>query len=128
VLSWNVFNGGQDAARRQQASLDVERGKLVRKQAQQQVELQVRQAYDGVLVQQKAIAAAQDRLNAARRSFELMQRRYTEGVASQLEYLDARTTLTNAELNWILTQHQYVDNTIELERVAALRVIESNER
>jgi outer membrane protein TolC len=123
VLSWNVFNGGQDAARRQQAALDVERGKLGRKQAEQQVELQVRQAYDGVVVQQQAIAAAQDRVNAARRSFELMQRRYTEGVASQLEYLDARTTLTNAELNWVLTQHQYVANYIELERVAALRAI-----
>ncbi len=124
VLSWNLFNGGQDAARRQQADIDVARGELGRRQAEQQIELQVRQAYDGVVVAKQAIDAAQDRMNAARRSFELMRRRYTEGVASQLEFVDARTTLTNAELNWILTRYQYVANYIELERVAALRVLD----
>lgn len=124
VLSWNLFNGGQDNARRQQAQLDVDRGKLGKKQAEQQIELQVRQAYDGVVVSKKAIDAAQDRVNAARRSFELMRRRYNEGVASQLEFVDARTSLTNAELNWILTQNQYVANYIELERVAALRNVQ----
>jgi outer membrane protein TolC len=89
--------------------------------------LQVRQAYDGVVVSKKAISAAQDRVNAARRSFELMRRRYTEGVASQLEFVDARTALTSAELNWILTRHQYVANYIELERVAALRTLDLSE-
>jgi outer membrane protein TolC len=123
VLSWNVFNGGQDNARRQQALIDVERGEVGKRQAEQQIELQVRQAYDGVVVSKKAIDAAQDRVNAARRSFELMRRRYTEGVASQLEFVDARTSLTSAELNFILTRYQYVTNYIELERVAALREI-----
>jgi outer membrane protein TolC len=123
VLSWNVFNGGQDNARRQQALIEVERGELGKRQAEQQIELQVRQAYDGVVVSKKAIDAAQDRVNAARRSFELMRRRYTEGVASQLEFVDARTSLTSAELNFILTRYQYVTNYIELERAAALREI-----
>jgi outer membrane protein TolC len=127
VFSWNLFNGGQDAARRQQALIDVERGRVGKKEAAQQIELQVRQAYDAVQVAQTAIAAADDRLNAARRSFELMRRRYNEGVASQLEFVDARTSFTNAELNWILTRHQYVANYIELERVAALRSIDLTE-
>lgn len=124
VLSWNLFNGGQDNARRQQADIEVQRGRVGRKQAEQQIELQVRQAYDGVVVSRKAIDAAQDRVTAARRSFDLMRRRYTEGVASQLEFLDARTALTNAELNWILTNYAYVANYIELERAAALRTFQ----
>jgi outer membrane protein TolC len=127
VLSWNLFNGGQDAARRQQAAIDVDRGRIGKQEAEQQIELQVRQAYDGVVVSRKAIHAAQDRVNAARRSFELMRRRHTEGVASQLEFVDARTALTSAELNWILTRHQYVANYIELERVAALRTLDLSE-
>lgn len=127
VLSWNLFNGGQDAARRQQAAIDVQRGRVGKQEAEQQIELQVRQAYDGVVVSKKAISAAQDRVNAARRSFELMRRRHAEGVASQLEFVDARTALTSAELNWILTRHQYVANYIELERVAALRTLDLNE-
>jgi outer membrane protein TolC len=121
VFSWNVFNGGQDQARRQQASIEVERGELRRKEAEHQIEMQVRQAFDAVTVADRAIRAAQDRLNAARRSFELVSRRHAEGMAAQIEYVDARTSLTNAELNFILTRYQYALNYIELERVAALR-------
>jgi len=127
VLSWNLFNGGQDAARRQQAAVDARRSLIGKQEAEQQIELQVRQAHDAVVVSQQAIVAAQARVSAARRAFELMRRRYTEGVASQLEYLDARTSLTSAELNWILTRHQYVANYIELERVAALRTLDLSE-
>lgn len=125
VFSWNVFNGGQDVARRQQASIEVERGELRRKEAEHQIEMQVRQAYDAVTVAHRAIEAAQDRVNAARRSFELVARRHAEGMAPQIEYIDARTSLTNAELNFILTRYQYTTNYIQLERVAALRGAES---
>ena len=121
VLSWNVFNGGQDDARRQQASLEVQRGELRRREIEHQIEMQVRQAYDAVMVAGRARSAARDRLNAARRSFELVSRRHAEGMAPQIEYIDARTSLTNAELNSILTQYQYAADYIELERVAALR-------
>jgi outer membrane protein TolC len=125
VFSWNVFNGGQDDARRQQASLEVERGALRRQEIEHQIEMQVRQAYDAVTVAQRALRAAQDRLTAARRSFELVNRRHAEGIAPQIEYIDARTSLTNAELNSILTQYQYAADYVELERAAALRVLEN---
>ena len=88
------------------------------------MKLQVRQAYDAVTVARRAIQAANDRLTAARRSFELVARRHAEGMAPQIEYIDARTSLTNAELNSILTRYQYAANYITLERAAALRRLE----
>ena len=121
VFSWNVFNGGQDIARRQQASIEVERGELRRTEIEHQIEMQVRQAYDAVTVARRAMQAAADRLSAARRSYELVARRHAEGMAPQIEYIDARTALTNAELNSVLTQYSHAANYIELERVAALR-------
>ena len=127
-FSWNVFNGGQDVAKRQQASIEVERGELRRKEAEHQIEMQVRQAYDATTVARRAIDAAKDRLNAARRSFELVARRHAEGMAPQIEYIDARTSFTNAELNFIITRYQYASNYIELERVAALRTFGDVER
>ncbi|HET9441563.1 MAG TPA: TolC family protein [Longimicrobiales bacterium] len=128
VVSWNVFNGGQDMAKRQQASIDVERSELRLKEAEHQIEMQVRQAYDAVTVSRRAIDAATDRLRAARRSFELVERRHAEGMAPQIEYIDARTSLTNAEFNSILTQYQHAANYVELERVAALRQLADGER
>ncbi|MGH7607881.1 MAG: hypothetical protein ACREME_11130 [Gemmatimonadales bacterium] len=53
-----------------------------------------------------------------------MRRRYEEGAASQIEFLDARTQLTNAELNRTLTAHRYAMRYVDLERAAALRPID----
>jgi outer membrane protein len=123
VVSWNLFNGGQDAARRTAAQLDVERIQTIRRDLEDRVALEVRTAYDAAAVAHAAIATADDRLEAARRTFDLVRRRYEEGVASPIELVDARTSLTAAELNRVVTAYQYAIHYVDLERAAALRDI-----
>lgn len=126
VVQWNVFNGLQDASRRQQATLDGQRARVQRDELDRQIDLQVRQAYDAVVAQRQALQAAGDRLTAARRSYELTARRYQEGMAAPIELLDARTAYTAAQINQVLTRHEYGARYIELERVAALRDLNSD--
>jgi outer membrane protein TolC len=121
VLQWNLFNGGQDAARRQQASLETRRARARQEELDRQIVLHVEQAYEAAVVARRAIATAEDRLASARRTFELVSRRYENGAAAQIEYLDARTAYTNAELNLILTRYAYAARWVELEHAAALR-------
>jgi outer membrane protein TolC len=121
VLSWNLFNGGRDQARRSAARADAERLRLRRAELEDLVRLDVRQAYDAAVVARDAIATAEARLAAARRSFELVRRRYEEGLASQVEFLDARTAYTSAELNRVATAYRYAIRYVDLERAAALR-------
>ncbi|MEP6731503.1 MAG: TolC family protein [bacterium] len=121
AAQWNLFNGGQDAARREQALLDVERARLQRADASRQIELQVRIAFDAARTARTAIATASERESAARRSWELVRRRNDQGVASPLDALDARTAWTRAALNLILTRYTYASRWVELERAAALR-------
>jgi outer membrane protein TolC len=71
-----------------------------------------------------AVATARDRWEAARRNLELVSRRHAEGMASQIEFIDARTAFTRAGLNLILTRQSYAVRAAELERAAALRTIE----
>jgi outer membrane protein TolC len=123
VVSWNVFNGGQDVARRAAAQLDVERTRTVRKDLEDRIALEVRTAYDAAAVAHTAIATADDRLEAARRTFQLVRRRYEEGVASPIELVDARTAFTAAELNRVVTAYQYAIHYVDLERAAAFRDI-----
>jgi outer membrane protein TolC len=123
VVSWNLFNGGQDAARRTAAQLDVERIQTIRRDLEDRIALEVRTAYDAAAVAHAAIATADDRLEAARRTFDLVRRRYEEGVASPIELVDARTSLTAAELNRVVTAYQYAIHYVDLERAAALRDI-----
>lgn len=121
VVSWNAFNGGQTGARRQQARIEADRARAGRAHAEQQVELQVRTAFRSAEVARGAIATAEDRLAAARRTYELVERRYQEGIAPQIELIDARTAFTSAGLNLILTRYDYAARWVELERAAALR-------
>ena len=120
VLSWNLFNGGQDHARVQQAALDAAQLKARRDDASRSIALQVRVAHDAAAVARTAIATATDRSMAAARSFELVQRRFGEGLASQLELLDARTSLTTAQLNRLITTYDFYQRVVEYERAAAL--------
>ena len=124
VVEWNVFNGGRDEARRQQAAIGATQARLTRHDLERRVELDVRQAYDALMVARAAIATARDRVTAARRSFELMTRRHAEGMASQIEFIDARTAYTRAELNLILTRQSYAVRAADLERAAALRTLD----
>ena len=124
VVSWNLFNGGQDRARMQQAALDAEQLRARRDDAARGIALQVQVAHDAAAVARAAIATATDRLSAASRSFELVQRRYSEGLASQLELLDARTSLTTAQLNRLITTNDFYQRVVEYERAAALSSLE----
>ena len=125
VVQWNLFNGGQDVARRQQAALEARRARTQREEIAQRIELEVRQSYDAARVASRARATAADRLAAARRAFEIVARRRDEGLANQVEFIDARTAYTNAELNDVITRHAYVVRWVDLERAAALRSVEA---
>jgi outer membrane protein TolC len=124
VLSWNLFNGGQDKARMQQAALDGAQLKARRDDAARSIALQVRVAHDAAVVARAAISTASDRLSAADKTFELVQRRYAAGLASQLELLDARTALTSAQLNRLITTYEFYQRVVDFERAAALSPVE----
>ncbi len=123
VVSWNLFNGGGDAARRAAAGIEVERAQTLRQDLEDRITLEIRTTYEAATVARAAIATADDRLAAARRTFELVRRRYEEGAASPIELVDARTALTSAQLNRVVTGYQYALRYVDLERAAALRDI-----
>ncbi|MBI2797628.1 MAG: TolC family protein [Gemmatimonadetes bacterium] len=120
LMSWSLFSGMQDAARAAQAGLEERRLAAQGQQLERLVSLEVRQAWGAAEVARDAIASADERAAAARRSYDLVRRRYELGGASQLELLDARTQLTSAELNRILTDTDYRLRRVQLDRAAAL--------
>jgi len=120
VLSWNLFNGSQDASRAEQAALDTKRVEAQAAVAARQIALQVRSSWASASVAHDAIGTAGDRVTASRRTWGLTRRRYEQGMASQVELLDARTSLTGAELNRVMTTYDFYLRRVELDRAAAL--------
>ncbi|RMI02852.1 MAG: TolC family protein, partial [Calditrichaeota bacterium] len=124
VLRWNLFHGFQDKAAMQQAQIQRKKLRVQQQELEQQIALQVQEAYENVVVARQTLLAAQERVISARKSFEIVRKKYREGMAPQIEFLDARTTLTRAEINHILARYDYHIRLAELERVAALRSLE----
>ncbi|MBX9929670.1 MAG: TolC family protein [Gemmatimonadaceae bacterium] len=123
VLSWNLFNGGQDARRREIAA-SAERSVALRAaETDRLITLDVRTAFDAAQTARAALIPAGARLDAARRAFQFVDRRFGEGLASHLEWSDARSQLTAAEQNLALTRYTLAARIIDFERAAALRVL-----
>jgi outer membrane protein TolC len=120
VAQWSLVDLSRDEAHGA-AAYDVERARNARADAEDRIRVEVRTAHEAATVAQAAIATADARLDAARRTFELVRRRYEEGVASPIELVDARTTFTSADLNRALTAYRYAMRWVDLERAAALR-------
>jgi outer membrane protein TolC len=120
VLRWNLFNGFADRARVQQAALRADRLRLQREATAQQIDVQVQAALDDVAVARRSLQTAQARVKAARESFRLVRRRVEAGRASQVAFVDARSALTQAELNQTVTQFALLIRLAELEFATAL--------
>jgi outer membrane protein TolC len=120
IAQWNLFNGFQDAARSQQASLEVSRLRTQLAELENRIALQVRVALKDAAVAKAAIATANDRLASAQKSFELVAKKYEQGAAAQVGYIDARTAFTNAGINQILTTYDYYIKCAQLELAAGL--------
>jgi len=120
VASWNLFSGGRDAARVQQARIDADQISLQGEDARRGVELQVRLAWQAAAVARTTIETATAQEVAAERTWQLVRRRSEEGLASPLELSEARAALTAAQLNAVLTTYDYYLRRVELDRAAAL--------
>ncbi|MGE5179560.1 MAG: TolC family protein [Bacteroidota bacterium] len=124
ALSWSLFDGGGDLARRAAAGYEAERARARREEIADQIALEIRTAYESASVARDAIETADVRLEASARTFTLVRRRFEEGAASPYELVDARAALTNAQLNRVLTAYRYAIRRVDLEHAAALRDID----
>jgi outer membrane protein len=115
IFTWRLFDGGGDAARARQARA-TERQLILRKEEiANQIRLEVQQAFDRLTTARDSLTTASARADAARAAFRIASRKRDEGVISQVEFIDARSTLTGAELNHNLTRFDVLARRAELE-------------
>ena len=77
------------------------------------------QIRDRLLTAFKKTETARIQVASARASFEIVDKKYNQGMASQIEYLDARSALTSAEINETLIKYNFFIAQAEFERVTA---------
>jgi outer membrane protein TolC len=119
VFSWTLFDGGARTAAVSQARVTTRRLENQRSAAAQRIELEVQQALDNLQTTRVSLQAATARASAARAAFRIASRKRDAGMATQVEFLDARSALTGAELNLNWTRFDLLQRAAELEYALA---------
>ena len=120
VLDWKIFSAGQERSRVQQARIESQRLQTQYDELQKQIELQVQESYDNLGVSLESLKTAEERLQTAGEGYRIVARQYDAGMSNQVTFLDARTTLTEAELNLNITRYDVLIRQAELEYASAL--------
>lgn len=117
-----VFDGGVGRARVEQARADVATAETNRRNAVDQVNLEVQQAYLALLQARDRVAVANVGLAQAQEAARLARVRYDAGVSIQqgvspiLELSSAQTTLAQAENNQVNALYDYNNARAQLDR------------
>ena len=115
-LSWNIFDGALTAGKVTQAKALYEKSKTDLIDQSRQIELAVRTAYSD-FIEAKEILDSQTKVQEqADEALREANARAEAGTGTQLDVLNAETSLTQARTTQITAQHDYVAARARLER------------
>jgi outer membrane protein len=89
-----------------------------------QIRVQVQEEYQAMRSARLTVTAAQEKMQSTQKSLEIISKKYAHGIAPHIEFLDARTTYTNAAISHIIARYDYQVQQARLERAAALSDLE----
>lgn len=119
VLQWSIFQGMTNRNRIRQTRIEKEKLEAAKAEAESRIQMQVVNDYFAVLTGMETVRSAKKQLRSAKKAFYLIERKYAEGQATLLEYIDARTSFTTAQSNLIIAKNDYFIRTAELEYSSA---------
>lgn len=107
LLNIPLFEGGVTKARVRQAREEEHKAEIAVQQAQNAVDLQVKQAFLDVQTARKVIEVAKRSVEQANEALRLARLRYEAGVGTPLEVSDAATAFTIARTNLVRAEFDY---------------------
>ncbi len=115
VMSWKLFQPA-NKSKIQQAKIDKLERAQQKEELKQQIGLQVVQAWYDVEAAQKVVTQTDAEKIATQSAFRLVNKRFLQGQANLVEWMDARTRMTNAEQGHIIARFDYQGKVAVLER------------
>jgi outer membrane protein TolC len=119
VLNWQFFDGGANRAEARSARAAARQAETRRDEVALQIQLEVQQALDQLETTSDSLTTAQARADASRAGFRIASRKRDEGVINQVEFIDARNSLTGSELNLNVTRFDLLARQAELDYATA---------
>jgi len=122
-FSWNIFDGALTYGKVLQAKALYEKSKTDLADQSRQIELQVRTSYSDFIEARETLDSQQKVVEEAEESLREARARADAGTGTQLDVLDAETSLTQSRTTQIQALHDYSTARARLERAIGNQVI-----
>jgi outer membrane protein len=119
VLEWELFDSLRTSSKARQAVLSKKRLETGLEELKRQIVLETEEAYHDLLVAQKSIQSTQEEFTSFEKIFEIIAKKYEQGICSQMEYMDAQTKQTNSEIGQLIARYDYLIRYAHFEAVTA---------
>jgi len=115
-LSIPLFDGFKTRHRAQQVRVDLKTLDLQREQIKRSINLEIIQAEDKLEQAQDNVTAQVEGVNLAEKGMKIAEVRYENGLATQLEVLDAQVALNQAKINELSARYDAVTAKAALDK------------
>ena len=118
--SWSIFDGFETYGNVKQARAQLETARINYEDSVQQVELEVQRSYANLETARATIASQLKNIEQAREALRLASERLAAGAGTQLDVLNARLQLTQAQTTEIRSRADYNSFLAEFDRATAI--------
>jgi outer membrane protein TolC len=125
--SWAIWDWGATYGSVKQARAVLEQSKITLDDANRQVELEVQQQDSNLKQSAELVKATEESVGQSQEALRLASARLSAGAGTQLEVLNSRVEVTQAESNRIQALYNYNVALAEFDRVTATEITYSNE-
>ncbi len=119
VLQWPIFQGFRRKAEIQEAKIQHRQSQLVLEKVKKQIQIEVSNAYYALNAAYKKYQATSRKLTSTRKTWEMIDKKYRQGMINQLEHMDAMEKYRNAQEQEAIARYDFYIKKAQLEKAAA---------
>jgi len=122
VASWDLFDNGVTSAQVHQQKAALLKAQESAYAQMEKIDLEVRTAYLNLIAAEKNISTTKVAVEKAQEDYKIAQVRYSAGVGTNLDVMDAEEKLIQVQTTYITALYNYNTSKAELDKAMGIRV------
>ena len=118
-LNWTLFKGRVNKRKRQQTLIRKQQAELSKANLSNSIRFEVKESLLEVNRQKRNIELSETQSRESQEVYKIIDKKYRLGESSLIELMDARTNMTDAEFNLIISRFDYWISIANLEYTTA---------
>lgn len=123
TASMNILDSGLTHGKVKQAEAGLDKAAEQARQKKDAVQLEVRSSYLNMQEAEKRIETSQVAVDKAEEDYKIAQVRYSAGVGTNLDVIDAQVALTQAKTNYVQALYDHNTSKAQLEKAMGVPVL-----